>query len=228
MPAYIKLCMETWNFDFVVLNYDNLHKYTDLSEKVKRFTFPQIADCVRVHVLRDNGGTWLDADTIVLGELPNDIILGNNATRENTIGFLNAEPEMFKRWAMFQDEIIEQNKTPTHWAIMGNHFTDAYLRKHKEITIGDITNRWAETYMINGVDRMAKYNAFYFEWHNHLKDIRPTDMLMLHNSWTPRWYKELSEEQVLNTDCTLSNILNEIHNNGGRQLPQMGNTAPTN
>ena len=64
MPDYIKLCMYTWHFPVTILNYDNLNNYTDLqiTSQLERFTLPQIADCVRVHVLRDQGGYWLDAD----------------------------------------------------------------------------------------------------------------------------------------------------------------------
>ena len=93
MPEYIRMCLKTWDFDFTVLNYDNLNKYTDLpvNDGLKRFTLPQIADCVRAHVLRDNGGYWLDADTILLSsKLPKVNIMGHPETRANTIGFLYA------------------------------------------------------------------------------------------------------------------------------------------
>ena len=72
MPGYIRLCLDTWKVPCTVLNYDNVNDYTDLPlDKLKRFTLPQIADCVRVHVLSDgtplqysylenpmDGGAW--------------------------------------------------------------------------------------------------------------------------------------------------------------------------
>ena len=91
MPAYIKMCMDTWRHPFTLLTYDNLHNYTNLlvDERLKRFTMPQIADVVRVHVLRDQGGCWLDADTImVTDKLPRVNILGNPKARTGTIGML--------------------------------------------------------------------------------------------------------------------------------------------
>lgn len=214
MPDYIKLCLKTWKFPHEVLSYDNLRQYTDYDfRKAKRFTLPQQADCVRAHVLRDNGGRWLDADTIVVtGKLPDETILGNDQKRINTIGYLNAENgrEFFERWSEYQDRIIE-NSYGDSWDIVGNRFTDAYLWKHNEIKIGDIRNRWPETYMVqNELSRYKKYDKFYFESSYHLSDIDKTDMLMLHNSWTPGWYKELTREQVLFRDCTLSNILREV------------------
>lgn len=198
--------MKSWKFPFVLLNYQNLNDYTDLDiEKIKRFTLQQIADIVRVHVLRDNGGTWIDADTIVFGKLPTETILGYPKTRENTIGFLNADKEMFAEWAKFQDEIINGDDTPGHWSTFGNAFTDKYLKEHKEIKIGRVDKYWHET-KLEGNDRMQKYLEFYFSKSLHIK----ADMLMLHNSWTPSWYKKLTEEEVLSVDCTLSNVLREI------------------
>ena len=218
MPAYIELCLKTWKHDYVMLNYNNLNQYTDLPiEKLKRFTLPQIADIVRVHVLRDNGGYWLDTDTIMItDELPKETIMGNASTRMNTIGYLHTKPysHMFRLWAQYQDYIIDSadlDITPLSWDIVGNKFTDSYLQDYKDISIGDVTNRWAETYMIKTrQSRYDKYRRFYFGTNYHLSDLEPTNMLMLHNSWTPQYYKEASEQGVLNDICTMSNILREV------------------
>ena len=221
MPEYIKLCMKTWKFDYVLLNYYNLNQYTDLKadDRLKRFSLPKIADVVRVHVLRDNGGYWLDTDTIMLkDELPEENMIGYPAERGNTIGFLHTEPhtDMYERWASHQDCVIRTTLLDQHtrWDVMGNAFTDDYLPRHPEITIADVTNRWPETYMFMEsqyhVSRRFKYEKFYFDASYNLSDLRPTNMLMLHNSWTPNDYKMLSEEEVLKRDCTLSNILREV------------------
>ena len=214
MPDYIVCCMNTWKVPYTLLTYDNLREYTDMDvERVKRFTLPQIADCVRVHVLRDQGGYWLDTDTImVTGKLPEETVFGDPDLRTNTIGMLHTEPhsDMFIKWARYQDSVISGADTPTHWAVMGNAFTDAYVRKH-DVTIGQIRNRWPETYMFGGtIPRYEKYRQFYFESGYKLSDIEPTDLLMLHNSWTPGWYKDMPAREVMNHGCTLSNILREL------------------
>lgn len=214
MPGYIKLCMDTWKVPYTVLNYDNLHKYTDISiEPLKRFTLPQIADCVRVHVLRDQGGYWLDADTIMLtGKLPDTDMVGDPEQRTNSIGLLWSESgsQMFTEWAAFQDEIINGWETSPYWALMGNAFTDDYVKQHAEVRIHPIWDFCPEAYMVsNNIPRWQKYKRFYFEeWHS-LDDIRPADLLMLHNSWTPEWYKSLPERKALDANCTMSNILRE-------------------
>lgn len=218
MPAYIRLCMETWKLPYKILDYDNLREYTDIDvEKLKRFTLPQIADIVRVHVLRDWGGWWMDADTIMItGDLPDTDMVGDPEKRTNTIGLLYAEPEsdMYTEWAAYQDEIINSigfrgGKYP--WDIMGNRFTDEYVREHEDVRIHPIEKYWPETYMIaDEIPRYEKYRRFYFEQGHGLADIRPADLLMLHNSWTPEWYKKLSATDVLAGSCTMSNVLREI------------------
>ena len=215
MPEYIKMCLESWKFDYIiVLNYENLHHYTEFDiEKAKRFTMPQIAVCVRVHALRDNGGYWLDADTIMIGDkLPEENMVGDPIKRTNTIGFLHTKvhSDMFEKWAEYQDDVIK-NSSGWNWDIVGNAFTDPYVKEHKEITIYPVSDLWPETYMVAaGDNRRVAYQQFYFDRQYKLSDIHKTDMLMLHNSWTPGWYKELTREEVILCDCTLSNILCEV------------------
>lgn len=216
MPDYIKLCMRTWKFPYTILDYTTINNYTDLviDDHLKRFTLPQIADCIRVHVLRDSGGCWLDTDTVVFADtLPRCHILGNPENRTNTIGFLRSDNiyDMYVAWADYQDSIIKQDNPSHHWSIMGNAFTDPYLQNHLDIDIGDVSNMWAETYMVSSdISRYDKYQKFYFKDTYSVSDLRNTDMLMLHNSWTPDWYKKLSSNEVLSQNCTLSNILKEF------------------
>lgn len=215
MPAYIELCMATWKIPHIVLNYGNLHEFTDLDiEPMKRFALMQIADVVRVHVLRDQGGYWLDADTIMLSDkLPDTDMVGFPETRANTIGLLYSEPHsaMFEEWAEYQDRIIHSGICDHRWSLMGNEFTDPYVRNHKEIRIHPVTDYWPEIYMIGSkLPRFNKYMQFYFEKKYHLSDLKPTDLIMLHNSWVPAWYRSMTKQEVLNHHCTLSNILREV------------------
>ena len=213
MPEYIELCLYTWRFPFTILNYNNLHNYADLPiESMKRFSLAQQADCVRVHVLRDQGGYWLDADTIMLSDrLPDGTITGDPDTCTNTIGFLHTHPhsEFFTAWAAYQDGVLADPNASHHWSVMGNRFTDSYLKYHDE-QIVDVRKFWPETYMIKSGTRYNKYLKFYFERSYRLSDIEPADMIMLHNSWTPAWYKGLPAAGIYARDCTLSNFLQEV------------------
>lgn len=214
MPAYVKLCMETWNFPYVLLDYDNVNEYTDLPiDRLKPFTLPQQADVIRAHVLRDQGGYWLDCDTIVLGDLPDVNMLGYPEKRLGAIGFLHAKKgaDMFRAWAEHQKRIYmsEQKQPIEQWSLMGNAFVDAYTNIHKEITIGDISDSWPEDKLTGFRTRYIKYQYFYFEESYTLEEIHEPDLIMLHNSWTPDWYKWLPREEVLERGCTLSNFIRE-------------------
>ena len=216
MPDYIRLCMDTWKERYTLLNYENLNRYTDLNtEQLKRFTLPQVADCVRVHILRDHGGYWLDADTIMLtGEMPDTMMIGDPASRTQSIGYLYAEKagmDLYKEWASYQDSVLSDLNASRHWSVMGNRFTDHYVKQHKEVTISEIEPCCPETYMITDTtERYFKYVDFYFSRTFWLGDIKKTNMLMLHNSWTPTWYKRLPKDDVLKQKCTLSHILKEV------------------
>ena len=157
MPAYVELCLATWKRPFEVLTYKNLHNYSEIDIKaLQKFTLPQIADFVRVHVLRDHGGYWLDADTIMLSNnLPEETMVGDPATRTNSIGLLHAEKgsEMFRAWAAYQDEVVRDADLLNKWDIMGNRFTDPYLIEHPEIEIHPIWKYYPESYMMNYVTR---------------------------------------------------------------------------
>ena len=215
MPDYIKLCMKTWKFDYVLLNYENLMDYTVFEiEKTKRFTLPQMSDAVRVHVLRDQGGIWLDADTIMLtDQLPKENMVGIPEERAAHCGYLNFEKysQMLVEWSKNQDDAIRSNIVSGSWDIFANGFSDKYIKSHLDITIKSRELMFPELYVIPGnKTTKEKYLAFYFEKNCTLDSIKPADMLMLHNSWTPSWYKELSEKDLLERECTMSNILREV------------------
>ena len=216
-PHYIDLCMYSWDFPHAELCYANLNQFTDISkgqlEQLKSFTLPQVADFVRVHVLRDNGGYWLDADTIITGDrLPDANMIGDPVARTTSIGYLHIEPysDMFVQWARYQDEIVKNPLNSGYWNCFGNAFADSYVYDHGRITIADIKPSYPETYMITGtVSRREKYRRFYFESNYKLSDLQPTNMIMLHNSWTPDDYKHMTVKEILADNRTLSNILKE-------------------
>lgn len=217
MPDYIRLCMQTWRFPYTVLTFDTLSEYTNLpvTNNLKRFTLPMIADAVRAHVLRDQGGYWLDADTILLTDkLPYCNIKGYPETRDHTWGYLYAERpgmDFFTRWAEYQDKVIADPDSPTSWPTLCRDFTDPYIKGGGQVRIGDIRTSWPETYMVRGnISRYQKYRHLYFMMSLHRTDFEPTDMIMLHNSWTPDWYKQSSVDKLLTYNCTLTNILREV------------------
>lgn len=216
MPDYIKLCLDTWKFDFTILNYSNLLQYTDIDIKgVKTFTLPQVSDAVRAHVLRDHGGYWLDADTIIAtGKLIEENVIGDVTKRTHSTGvshYTEEAKDFFIEWAKYQDKTIANPNHSKHWSVLVNMFTDTYVPSHKEVKIYPIEKCRPELTMIEGGTSRSNYTDFYFNRNYILEDVNDVDMFVLHNSWTPVNYKTLSREEVLKQNCTLSNILREVN-----------------
>lgn len=74
IPAYLKLCMETWrkflpHYEIVLLDYGNLCEWIeedDLDlETLKTLPMSAQADALRAMLLYRHGGLWLDLDTVV-------------------------------------------------------------------------------------------------------------------------------------------------------------------
>ena len=76
MPAYLQLCMRTWekflpNAKINLLDYSNIGNFIDVNEYDEslfsgQFRIDQIADALRALLLEKHGGIWLDVDTIIL------------------------------------------------------------------------------------------------------------------------------------------------------------------
>ena len=74
MPAYVKLCIETWrtflpDYEVVVVDYSTLDKWLGKGffDEIlySDFSLPKQADAIRAGILYQHGGIWLDADTII-------------------------------------------------------------------------------------------------------------------------------------------------------------------
>ncbi|MDR1477253.1 MAG: capsular polysaccharide synthesis protein [Rickettsiales bacterium] len=83
MPAYIRLCIETWRrhlpeYEIVVLDYSNIYKYIpkDLYDDVlwTDFSIAKQSDALTAALLERHGGIWLDADTVITSPKARDIL----------------------------------------------------------------------------------------------------------------------------------------------------------
>lgn len=72
MPSYIKYCLSTFSrsgVKIIFLNPDNVDKY--IGDKLcshwrNIIDIAQKTDCIRIPVIYENGGMWVDADTIFI------------------------------------------------------------------------------------------------------------------------------------------------------------------
>ena len=237
IPYYLQLCMETWkknlpNAEIIVLDYKNLSDYIDLSEfgsnlTSGRFSLPQIGDAIRVALLAKHGGVRVDVDTIILNPsaekyfLPDEnnrtVFFGTPSRGGIRICFINTPPNApcMVGWHEFVKKQVQTLTPATQitWNALGNKFIDAYYKTHKdEIQILNMAPTMPELKLISkatGVTYRSCYPLYYFEKNCHLADV-DGDLILLHNSWTPKTYKHFSPEETLRCDCTMTNILAEI------------------
>jgi len=78
MTPYLRLCMKTWeknlpDYNVILLDYSNLNQYLpegsyDLSV-LEDFPLMMQKDAIMVEVLKEHGGVFLDADTLITGDI---------------------------------------------------------------------------------------------------------------------------------------------------------------
>ena len=233
IPLYLRLCMKTWkkflpNATIVVLDYKNIGEFLDVRElglnllSDKRFGFMHISDALRIAVLAKYGGVWLDTDTIILNSnaekyfLPDKkhraIFFGDPESKGCYTAFINAPPAAMciNLWREFNREKIWNLNASTiiDWDFFSNSFINDYAKNFpSEIKILD--NRAVMPEIFSGnVSSEKSYLEYYFMQDYHLANVN-TDLILLHNSWTPPEFKQLSPDEFFYYDCTLVNILAE-------------------
>ncbi|MCP4266434.1 MAG: hypothetical protein GY777_12820 [Candidatus Brocadiaceae bacterium] len=103
------------------------------------------------------------------------------------------------------------------WYYLGNSILNPLLLKNSEehVCLLDKTE-WGITPEVNffkeGDDKSKKYLDFWFMNDLSLEHVflRNSLVFVLHNSWTPEWYKKLSEKEVLEDNCLLSKTLKHV------------------
>lgn len=233
MPAYLKLCMKTWekfipDAEIVVLDYSNISEYIDINLYDKqlfdgRFSLAQISDAIRAMLLEKHGGLWMDTDTIILDYgiekyLNSDkqvTFFGDPFAKTVHIAWINAKKnaKLLREWVKYNKGKIINFKKPEKdfWAYLGNSFVNPYIKDNpQEVEIIDVVKENCTPEKKYKGNNPESYVEFYFK-QNKISEIK-SSMIMLHNSWTPKFFKDMSEEEFLHCDCTLSNILCEILN----------------
>ena len=234
VPYYLRLCMKTWkknlpNATIVVLDYKNIGEFLDVRELglnlfSGKLSLMLIADAIRIALLAKHGGIWLDLDTIVLRPdaekyfLPDEkhrtVFFGNPKTKSPRICFINTPPGAvcMNLWREYVREKIWNLKAATDvkWDFLGNSFIDDYAKKFpNEIKIIDRTVAMPDIIPpFNPDEPIKSYVEYYFLQNNHLTDVK-ANMLLLHNSWTPSGFKQISPKDFFRIDCTMTNVLAE-------------------
>lgn len=203
----------------------------------KHFSLPKQADAIRCALLEKYGGIWLDADTIITNKKVKDffkidsdfICIGEH------IAFIIAKKNSYvlRQWLFniklklliykmfikipFLKKIFKDIlKNLENWDVLGNSILNTYFRsKNKNIYSIDRQKIKCMPELIyypnyKEIGHYSAYNKFYFDSCEEEFNINETTLLLLHNSWTPKSYKDKSIDEILQCNNTISKILKEI------------------
>jgi len=238
IPPYIKLCLNTWErhlpgYEIVILDYANLSDY--LSQNTydpilfEKFPLMLQKDAIEVAILEKYGGIFMDADTIALGDIRP--ILQNQQHSDVVMFWEHLAFVIAKKHApmlgLWRNEIQKRlqefksgGKVEIAWDFLGNDILSQLIKqfaKHHVCRLDKIKYGYTpETIYWRHKGRVIdQYLNFWFREDLELDHVffKNQSIIALHNSWTPPWYKNLSESEVLRSPCLLSKTLYEVLNN---------------
>lgn len=156
-------------YNLVFINEKNKHDYVDVPDYFGKLCPAHQADYIRVNVLCEFGGIWLDSDTIVMDSLDTlfDIlekkdgffIKQNNESISNGIFGTKPNTTLMKSWKEDIKNILETKCENIEWEEIGNK----YLQYKYETT--DYFNNYE---IFNGLDTVypVNWNYCYTEFLN--------------------------------------------------------------
>jgi capsular polysaccharide synthesis protein len=140
VPGYLRLCMKTWakklpRYDIIVLDHSNLNNYIDEDAfdipTLKKLAYMSQKDAFMVAVMNKFGGIFMDADTIITGDIAP--IVSNLRRTEivlfsRHLAFMAARPraKILTLWqAGIQERLRqlkrdEEGKIEPQWDFVGN------------------------------------------------------------------------------------------------------------
>lgn len=184
------------------------------------------ADAIRVAILYKYGGFWIDIDTIIINHNFIDIfknsslyMFGDSKQKGQHIGFIYAsnKSKIIRAWLdgiIKNVNIYKKNKPKIKFSYLGNGILDNLIEKspEKEFKRIDRNNVYAlpDQQLLHG-PRIQRYIKFYFSSSMNFNLLKKCKgVLLLHNSWTPKKYKIMSEKEFLNQNIFLAKFLSYI------------------
>ena len=223
IPGYLRLCIKTWkkffpDYEIQIMDYKKLRHYlgeTLFSDIIcKNMALSMQADAIRVALLKKYGGIWMDTDmgfifasnnSSILNEWLNQVIekvkyYKNIMFNQKNYSSLNNSLKEIKSFDYLGNKIIDP--------ILENINNKKYLRVES-----DKINSFPERKIItnSSIDNKQKYKLFYFQkGEPQIVIKKKTNVILLHNSWTPLIYKKMTEHEFLKQDILLSKLFVKI------------------
>ena len=182
------------------------------------------ADFIRVHIICDYGGIWLDSDTLIMDKLDTlfDIIEKKNGffIKENNTILCNGvfgskkNTPLMKEWRDKMMLLLKSKQGKIEWSEIGCTMLRNIYNSHPEFYNNyEIFNGLDNLYPINWNNGVVEFiKKPYDNYKNIIRKYQP--LIILVNSV----YKELenmTEEQILNGHLPLNYFLNKSFENAG-------------
>ena len=209
------------NYNIHLINTDNIKDYIkQLPDYFYDLQPAHQADFVRVSVICDYGGIWLDSDTLVMDDLKSlfDIIknqdgffiLENNENLSNGVFGSKPNTKLMIEWKKQIINILNnKNKNKNiNWTEIGGHLLETIKIKDPDYYNNyKIFNGLDNMYPVNWNNCVNEFiNKPYDNYKNIIKDYQP--IIVLVNSI----YKELeskSKDEILNGNMPINYFLNK-------------------
>ena len=233
LPEYKIILLDYTNLDeWLGFEYFDNYLY-------KNFSLPKQADAIRVAILNKHGGIWLDADTILTSENIRNIFNQNADCTIIDLHLAciiaNKNSKFLKCWLRaikrnlilhkylccfnnFLSHIISVNTIAMldNWSIFGNSIINNLYQNFKSkefisLSGNELFALPENNFFKNSIEKYNNYLNFYFK--NDYSDYvlqNTKGIILLHNSWTPKEYQNISETEFLEQNNTLSRILLKI------------------
>lgn len=235
-PVYIRMCVKTWeklipSADIIVISDKNVAEYIGNDIDMASFrmlSLPQQSDVVSVAVLSKLGGLFIDADTIVTGDIT-PIIEASRPGVLHAFGFPERKAiHLAVMWCKGSNNpvltawykaICEKMKVlpPVRgWDYVGNAIVGELLKKDEYADAYEIIDRTTSGNIMESVydssgDTCGTYKHFWFGENS----VTPEEiianaqykMISLHNSWTPWPFKNMAVEEIVASDTALGKLL---------------------
>ena len=230
-PPYLKLCISTWkvnkqgNYKINIINHNNLSSFlpynlTKQFFKINKNYFSNFVDIIALYILYDNGGVFLDADTVLTQKTDffevllnqTDLAVFSEGNKKICPGCMIANKN-----SKILKTILNQysNNKDKMFSFERNSLINSYVPEyaHDEILFLDSE---AQGYQIErkifGVYTNYLYQTYYFSNNYSTEEFfeKSKGITALRNSLTDNYFKSMNIKDFLSQDILLSKILKRI------------------